>query len=303
MLCAKIMSIQRISVIINLALITAIAYLSVTLSYGIMGSQMEHTAKENAMAAMPVTHAALETQPLTYYNPIIERDLFLTKIVPKSNNPENALDIDTLEETHLKLKLWGTVSGSAESAYAVIEDTQKREQNLYRVGDVIQEATLKAIFRERVVLDVNGKDEILSMEKIEQTAATSSTSGRQSDIQRSFESENPTPAVRTQRVALNRSMIESAMEDVSKLMTEITITPHVAEDGQQSGLALKNIKPNSIFRRMGLRDGDILVGVDGQDIESVDDALGLYENLKTASQVQVQILRRGQQRTVEYNIR
>lgn len=297
------MSIQRIIIIINLALITTIAYVGVTLFYGIVGAAMEPVQKKNPMVTMPVARAALETHPLTHYNPIVDRDLFRTKAALTKETTIKALDIDTLEETQLKLKLWGTVSGSAESAYAVIEDTQKREQNLYRVGDVIQEATLKAIFREKVVLAINGKDEILSMEKMQQTAAIARASQRQSNIQGSFASQAPTPTVRTQRVSLNRSMIESAMGDVSKLMTEITITPHVAEDGQQSGLALKNIKPNSIFRRMGLRNGDVLLGVDGQNIESVDDALGLYENLKTASQVQVQILRRGQERNIEYRIR
>ena len=93
------------------------------------------------------------------------------------------------------------------------------------------------------------------------------------------------------------------MNDVSQLATQISITPHISEDGGPDGLALKNIKPNSIFRRMGLRNGDILTGVDGQEIQTVDDALKLYENLKSASGVQVQILRRGQERTIDYSIR
>ena len=97
-------------------------------------------------------------------------------------------------------------------------------------------------------------------------------------------------------------MIDEAMGDVSKLMTEIAIVPHM-EDGQPAGLAMSKIKPNSIFRRMGLRNGDILKGVDGQEIRSVDDALKLYENLKEASSVNVQILRMGQQYNIDYNIR
>jgi general secretion pathway protein C len=303
------MPIQRIIIVINLVLITAIAYLGVTLFYGIIDYRMEGSPKQKTAEAIPIVQASAKNKPLSYYAPVMERDLFQTKAVQAAEETKEDIDIEALEETQLKLKLWGTVSGSAESAYAVIEDTQTRKQNLYRVDDVIQQAKLKAIFRERVVLVVNGKDEILTMEKAQQTAAVSRSAQpqRQSTVQRSYESESeaqvPTPAVRSQRVSLNRSMIENAMEDVSKLMTEITVTPHIAEDGQQSGLALKNIKPNSIFRRMGLRNGDVLVGVDGNPIESVDDALGLYENLKTSSDVQVQILRRGQQRTIDYRIR
>jgi general secretion pathway protein C len=85
-------------------------------------------------------------------------------------------------------------------------------------------------------------------------------------------------------------------------MTEIVIRPHL-ENGQPDGLALSNIKPNSIFRRMGLRNGDVLKGVDGNEIQSVDDALKLYENLKDSDSVQVTLSRRGQDRIINYNIR
>jgi general secretion pathway protein C len=69
------------------------------------------------------------------------------------------------------------------------------------------------------------------------------------------------------------------------------------------GLALSNIQPNSIFRRMGLRNGDVLKGVDGQEIQSVDDALRLYDNLKTADTVMVELKRRGREKSIEYRVR
>ena len=53
---------------------------------------------------------------------------------------------------------------------------------------------------------------------------------------------------------------------------------------------------------MGLRRGDIITGVDGQAIESVDDALALYNRLKSASNVKLEIKRRGQSRILDYNI-
>jgi general secretion pathway protein C len=86
-------------------------------------------------------------------------------------------------------------------------------------------------------------------------------------------------------------------------MTQVKITPKMGEDGEQEGLSMSNIKPNSIFRRMGLRNGDVLQSVDGQQIQSVDDALKLYDSLKSADKVSVQIQRRGTERTIEYNIR
>ena len=53
---------------------------------------------------------------------------------------------------------------------------------------------------------------------------------------------------------------------------------------------------------MGLRNGDVIIGVDGTTIESVDDALKLYENLQSSTAVQVQLRRRGQLKTIDYKI-
>ena len=53
---------------------------------------------------------------------------------------------------------------------------------------------------------------------------------------------------------------------------------------------------------MGFRNGDVIVGVDGKDIESVDDALSLYKNLQSADNVKVEIRRRGRLQTLNYSV-
>jgi len=58
-------------------------------------------------------------------------------------------------------------------------------------------------------------------------------------------------------------------------MKQVRIRPHF-KNGQSDGLTLSGIRSDSIFGEMGFRNGDIIVGVDGKDIESVDDALSLY---------------------------
>ena len=52
--------------------------------------------------------------------------------------------------------------------------------------------------------------------------------------------------------------------------------PHFTA-GKSDGLLLYGIQPDSLFRKMGIKNGDIIMGVDGNEIESVDDALALYE--------------------------
>ncbi len=291
------MSIQRIIFLVNLGLITLGAYFGVGLFYQILGSQIRPFQTATTTQAAASKARETEKKPFDFYRPILQRDLFKTKKTPVAPDKKTNVSLENIEETKLQLKLWGTVAGDLQRSYAVIEDTKKREQNLYRVGDTIQNAEVKMILRAKVILSVQGKDEVLVMEEVQKSAGRSfgksPTSGK---------SPRTSAPGRAQRVSLRRSMINDAFQNINKLMTEIKIQPHM-EDGQPAGLALSNIKPNSIFRRMGLRNGDVLKNVDGQEISSVDDALRLYENMKSASDVSVQIQRRGRDRTINYNIR
>jgi general secretion pathway protein C len=292
------MNIQRAITLLNLAFIALGAYFTAGLIYQIWGLRLQ-TAEPAPMVASESRKASRVAQkPLSGYRVIARRDLFETRKSPAATPAtQSGIDLEDLGQTKLNLKLWGTVTGDPQQSYAVIENTQDRQQNLYRVGDSVQNATLKMILRSKVVLTYNGQDEMLAMEKIEQAGVSPRPRASRPSVT------TPRTGMRTQRVSLRRNMIDDAMKDVSKLMTEIKISPHMGQDGQPSGLAVSNIKPNSIFRRMGLRNGDVLKSVDGQEIRTVDDALKLYESMKSADSLAVQIQRRGRDRTIEYHIR
>jgi general secretion pathway protein C len=152
------------------------------------------------------------------------------------------------------------------------------------------------ILREKVVLSVNDRDEVLEIEKLD-----TATSGRPEITRRIQPSPSDNRTTSTQKISLNRSLIEEATQDIGKLMTDASIQPYF-ENGNPEGLRLSRIKMNSIFRKMGLRRGDIITGIDGQNIRSVDDALRLYDRLKSADNVKVEIKRRGRSRILDYNI-
>ncbi len=278
-------------IITNALLITAAAYIAVDTAYETGTAGLVAKQVKTAQTVFPSSAPMSRDLPYSRYSPILERNLFKTKADAKSKPV--AIDPGQLKKTDLNLKLWGTVSGNTEKAYAVIEDIKKREQNLYRVGDAIVHATVRAILREKVVLRVDGKDEILQMEDISTGRPASGRRPSMSAVRGSS---------RAQNITLRKSLIESSMQDMGALMGQVKIEPHL-EDGVPSGLALSSIKPNSIFRRMGLRNGDVITGVDGSDIQSVEDAMKLYDNLKSSSGVSLQLKRRGREKTINYNIR
>lgn len=156
---------KKYLVILNLFLIPAILYFGVKAFYRTMTAQLDHTPMPQAVSQSVVSSQNETRHPLSFYNPITERNLFNTKDreVEKPKEEPKEEESKELKETELKVALWGTVSGNKNRAYAVIEDKKERKQNLYREGDMIQDAIVKKILREQVILSVNNKDEILKM--------------------------------------------------------------------------------------------------------------------------------------------
>jgi general secretion pathway protein C len=286
---------KHIFMLIDIILITAACYLCVNGFYKMLsggkGSASSFLSLERkSMVGDTITES---NKPLSHYKNIVSRNLFNTKAV--AGKTDTKLDLEKLKQTDLKLKLWGTVTGQAGSSYAVIEETGNKKQNLYRVGDEIQNATVKAIHREKVVLDVDGRDEVLAMEKV--------SSSKSSGMRHTARSGSPGgDSSRGMKISLQRSQIDAAMENVTDLMSQIKVRPHFT-DGKPDGIMLSSIQPRSIFRRMGLRSGDIITGVDGKEIESVDDALQFYENLSSSSNLKLQLKRRGRETMIDYTIK
>lgn len=286
---------KAIFISVNLVCIAVAAYVAVDGFYGTISARLTQKPLSAQQDVFQVGNTDTTRRPLSAYKAVLDRNLFNTRSASAPQTEK--VDVDSLEETKLNLKLWGTVSGTEDGDYAVIEDVKAREQNLYRTGDAIQTATVKEIFREKVVLTVNGKDEILQMQELTSGKTISRPGGLPTRGQTASSGR-----VRAQRISLRRSYIEQSMTDMASLMTQVQISPHM-EDGVPAGLSLSSIKPNSIFRRMGLRNGDVITGVDGAEISSVDDALKLVDNLKSSSKLSVQLKRRGREKNIEYSIR
>jgi general secretion pathway protein C len=197
-----------------------------------------------------------------------------------------------LRQTRLKLKLRGTISGSEDSACAVIEDASGKGQYLVKVGDAIQDAVVVMILKGKIVLQVSGREELLEMDPWSSVQSASTPSNAMTPAQVDD---------RQQVISVKRSQIDDAIKDINQLMKQVRIIPNFNQ-GKPDGLMISGIPPDSFFSQIGLRSGDILSGVDGKAIESVDDALKLYTGMKSASRLKLQLKRGGREEVIDYAI-
>jgi ankyrin repeat protein len=156
--------------VLNLLLLAMTVFLGVKIFYMLESPHLDDALFSVTNTRNGSSPSDRPDQPLSFYQPIIERNLLNTKAGETVSLKK--LGIATLKKTDLKLKLLGTAIGDVYRPYAVIEETEKREQQLYREGNDIQNATIKRILREKVVLRVNGRDEVLKVEKNRQSIIT-----------------------------------------------------------------------------------------------------------------------------------
>lgn len=276
---------KRYFLALNIFLIVVVGYFCIKIFYKIIAEDINNIDLKGDTRIEKISYKEDENhKSLSYYSPIIERDLLKTK---KNSNKilKDKINLEALKHTDLKLRLWGTVTADdKQTAYAVIEELKAKKQNLYRVGDKIQDATVKMIFREKVVLSINGRDEILEIEELSINKKTNRSVLKSNILHRPDKK-------------FNRLQTEKAFKKDNNLMSQANIKPYF-EKGKIGGIILTRIKPDSLFHKMGLENGDIIKGVDGENIESVDDIQEFYKSLKASPDVQLQIKRKGKHKDI-----
>jgi general secretion pathway protein C len=270
----------------NLIALSVVIYTGVDLFYRVILSQLQQTDTQKIFMRQVPEVKTKKSPPLRDYQVINGRNLFGSVEKAAENIKPEA--IETLEPTSLKIALLGTVAGNEQNAVAVIEEKKLRKQGLYRVGDSIEGAMIKMILRGKVILRVGDKDEILTMEEdLSETGngrSRPATSGEQTSIQ------------------VSRQDVEQSMQNINTLLSQVRVRPHF-RNGEADGLSISRIRPNSIFTKLGLRNGDVVQAIDETPIQSPDDILSLYEKIKSGSTISIQINRRGQRQTINYEMR
>ncbi len=101
---------------------------------------------------------------------------------------------------------------------------------------------------------------------------------------------------------IDRRMIDEQLQDLSKLGSQARIVPNY-RGGKYQGFKLVGVRPGSLYRSIGIRSGDVIKAINGRPIDSPNKAIELFDQLKNASNIQLEIERRGQMKQLNYAIK
>jgi type II secretion system protein C len=115
---------------------------------------------------MPKNHASSKDKRPEHYALIVSKDVFHT--VRDTAKITGQKRVEDIGETKLNLELTGTVLGEGKASRAFILDGESGEEALYYANDYVKGAQILKIMKDRVILNVGGKEEALLMETLNQ---------------------------------------------------------------------------------------------------------------------------------------
>ena len=100
---------------------------------------------------------------------------------------------------------------------------------------------------------------------------------------------------------IDRALIDRLLSEPPLPAASARIVPAI-QSGRPAGFRIYAIRPCSLLDRLGLRNGDRVKSVNGVDLASPERALAAYQGLRQASDVVIQLERRGEDLALRYHV-
>jgi general secretion pathway protein C len=193
------------------------------------------------------------------------------------------------------LRLLGTaISSRAEASFASIHEERSRRVRTVWPGSQLGGAEVVSIERTRVLLRTAERLEQLPLGPAAPATPPTTPASAPPALGAGIREVGP------DAYTLPREELQHALAHPEQLMTQARIVPVFNGIG---GFRVVGIRPDSLFARLGLRQGDMVQRLNGLELRGVESALEALARLREGSHFQLELLRDGQPVKKEYSVR
>ncbi len=203
--------------------------------------------------------------------------------------------------TSLRVKLLGTLVSTAPGwSIGSLLDLSNQRSSTVMVGDRVQNAEVLQIQRDRIIIANNGRREYIGAE-----------AGEGAPVPPPIAATRPVgePAIGAGIQALDennynvpKSEVDRALANLNDLAMQARIVP-AFKDGQAEGFKLFSIRPDSLYSKIGIVNGDVIKRINGFEMNSPEKALEVYTKLKDTNRIDIELDRNGSSLRKTYNVR
>jgi general secretion pathway protein C len=240
----------------------------------------------------------LPSRPLeSEFRTFIKRNIFNSEATSADEKKDTSC---LAKKSDLPLKFTGVIfGGKAEHSIVVLENASDRKADTFLLGESVPgDAVISDIQRDKVFFTRSGCPEFLELlqpEPIKRRIAgerkrlskpTSSGDGEVSYREDGFERTGVT-------VAATRQWVEKAITvDFAKTLQDAKASPNQV-NGEIKGFVLTRIRPDSVYEKMGMQDGDVIETINGIELNDAARAIQTLNAMRNENNLEIRVKRGG----------
>ncbi len=245
--------------------------------------------------------------PISRYDIILKRNLFGISALSTTDKSDGVTE--DLPDTTLNLELLATFTDPKSITLAVIKNIDNNKIDSYSSGQVVEiidseKVKLVNVGRCKAVINrmTQGR-ETIKCKELGKTVSSKTSIGpriQKFNENRSIRNKN-TKNRDIQKVGQNEFVIEKKffdeiLDDPTSILDQARVIP------QEDGLRFFGIRSSSIFFKLGIRNGDIMHEINDVEMNDIEKALSVFEDLRSESDFSINLTRGGRKITYEYTV-
>jgi len=251
------------------------------------------------------------------FHPILDQNVFNAekssqKVIEAAPITEVKMGA-TLSQIIDNLHLLGVSYNKSGRSFCIIRDKKKNQEDIFSTNDFIFDTNTVIT---RILLDgsmalvylryQNETGILKYLEEAPKPGSKPQQSARRSKIRRSKKAP-ASQSVTSEYTAdgknfyISSAEVDNQLNNFAKLLNQARMIPYFV-NGKPEGFQVKAIDRGSLYEKLGLKNGDIIKELNGDELNSIDQVMGLFKKLKSEKDFAIKIVRKGSPLNFNYNI-
>lgn len=219
--------------------------------------------------------------------------------------PVAAGDVENIPLSSLNLVLTGLIAAGDNSVALIRVEGQPEAP--FRIGDsIVSGAVLKAVYSDRAIIMRNGVAESLLLEGAAQALPGTPVREAPSRAAPPPQARGPQAPpigpndIREQgpnNYVVSRQALTNQMHTPQQILSQSLMVPQAG-----GGFLVREIQPGSVYEKLGLHVGDVVRSANGQPLNTVEDAMKIYQQSNNNSYINLEVMRNGRVENIQYTL-
>ncbi|QKF68002.1 type II secretion/transformation system, C protein [Arcobacter venerupis] len=212
----------------------------------------------------------------------------IKNIEKKVDDTNSKQIVQTLSKYNLKAIYFR----SNDEGWITIEEKSGDKSYILAQGEQIDGYTLFRLFKNYILFIKDNKEFKLEIKE---------EIGGNSSFSEPLNNQNQEIVIKNNGAIISRDYLNSYTSNIEKIWENIAID-EIKNDNKVEGFKISKITKNSVFEKIGLKEGDIIKTINNNALNSYGDAMKVYNNIKDTTYLNIEVLRKNELVELNYEI-